>query len=154
MDSGPYALLRVNGPDQWTYDDTVTAFASGKGRFCYYVQAIETGNPVLDAVSESNTACAVQEEAVWIPNAFIIGGHNPVFLPVLAYVDVTTYELAIYNRWGQLIWTTNDPYKPWDGQVDGTYVPQGVYAYYCAFNNGAGKRIERRGTVTCLWGRE
>ncbi|HEX2616866.1 MAG TPA: gliding motility-associated C-terminal domain-containing protein, partial [Flavobacteriales bacterium] len=94
------------------------------------------------------------EEAVYIPNAFIIGGYNSEFRPSLAYTDVNNYELTIFNRWGQAIWTTTDPYEAWDGQVDGSYVPQGVYAYYCTFRNGADKRFERRGTVTCLWGRE
>lgn len=154
IDSGPFQLLQVNGPTQWSYDDDVTGFMATKGLFCYYVEALEMANPVLNAVSRSNNACAVQEEAVWIPNAFIIGGYNNVFQPVLAYVDASNYELTIFNRWGQAIWTTHDPYEPWDGKVDGTFVPQGVYAYYCTFQNGAEKRFERRGTVTCLWGKE
>ncbi|HEY0978971.1 MAG TPA: gliding motility-associated C-terminal domain-containing protein, partial [Flavobacteriales bacterium] len=91
---------------------------------------------------------------VWIPNAFIAGGRNHAFQPVLAYADAAEYELVIYNRWGQEIWRTNDPTLAWDGRVDGQFVPQGVYAYYCGFLNGAAKRIERRGTVTFLWAGE
>ena len=74
--------------------------------------------------------------------------------PVIAFVDVKGYELTIINRWGQEIWTTNDPDMAWKGLVDGSYVPQGMYAYYCAFQNGAGRKYEERGTVTFLWGQE
>jgi len=65
-------------------------------------------------------------------------------------VDVEGYELIIYNRWGQQIWSTNDPGEAWKGTINGTYVPQGVYAYYCGFYNGAGQKFEERGTVTFL----
>ena len=87
---------------------------------------------------------------MFIPNAFIVGGSNPVFQPVLSYVDVRQYELSIISRWGMVVWTTNDPMEPWNGEVDGQMAPTGVYAYYCAFSNGAGRRIEKRGTVTLL----
>ncbi len=71
---------------------------------------------------------------------------------MLSYADVERYEFTIFNRWGQQIWTTSDRYEAWDGRVEGRLVPQGVYAYYCSFLNGAGKTVERRGTVTFLPG--
>lgn len=151
---GPFTLLATNAPGDWEYDDDVNAFISTNGKFCYYVEAYESGNPSgIDATSTSNIACAVQPEAIWIPNAFIQGtggGKNSYFKPVFAFVDVKGYELIIYNRWGQEIWSSTDPEQPWFGVVDGNYVPQGVYAYYCTALNGAGKRFEERGTVTFL----
>lgn len=149
--SGPEELLQVLPPDPWVYVDDVSALTSTTGRFCYRVEALEAGNPIgLDMVSESNIACAVQQELVFIPNAFMVGGNNPVFKPELVYADVTTYELSIINRWGQVFWTTTDPAQGWDGTAGGRQVPMGVYAYYCRFRNGAGKEFEKRGTVTML----
>lgn len=143
-------LLTALPPDPWLFVDDVQAYTESTGRFCYYVQAIEMGNTSgIDATSESNIACAVQEELVYIPNAFIVGSsYNPTFFPVMSYVDVAAYELSIINRWGQVVWTTNDPLEPWDGRVSDQTVPIGVYGYYCTFENGAGKRFEKRGTVT------
>lgn len=155
LDDGPFTPIAVNPPGEWSYTDDVRAFTAGNGRFCYYVEAVEAGNAsLIDATSLSNIACAVQEEEVWIPNAFIAGGVNNLFKPVLAYVDVRQYGFTIFNRWGQSIWSTTDPDQAWDGRVDGNFVPQGVYAYFCSFQNGAGKTFERRGTVTFIAGLE
>lgn len=149
----PEALIAMNPPDDWTFTDDVSALYTSNGLFCYRVEAIENGNPAgIDATSASNIACAVQQEQVWIPNAFIAGSpYNPEFKPVIAYVDLDNYEFTIINRWGQVIWTTDDPNEAWNGMVNGIYVPQGVYAYYCAFSNGAGQDFAERGTVTFLY---
>ncbi|MCB9170756.1 MAG: gliding motility-associated C-terminal domain-containing protein [Flavobacteriales bacterium] len=150
----PLTPIAVNAAGEWTFTDDVRDLTMTNGRFCYYVEANEVGNPSgIDAASRSNSVCAVQQEEFWLPNAFIIGGANNTFKPVTAYTDLRAYEFIIYNRWGQEIWSTNDPGEAWKGTVRGSYVPQGVYAYYCAFENGAGRHFEKRGTVTCLWGR-
>lgn len=148
---GPFTLHAVAPPAPWFYMDDVSSMTASTGRFCYYVVAREAGNPSgINMTSVSNIACAVQEELVYIPNAFIVGGRNNTFKPELAYTDVSEYELSIINRWGQVIWTTHDPFQPWDGTVGGKAVPLGVYAYYCNFKNGAGRVFEKRGTVTML----
>ncbi|MCB0786598.1 MAG: gliding motility-associated C-terminal domain-containing protein, partial [Flavobacteriales bacterium] len=132
VDDGPFQLLQVNSPLNWSWDDDVGALDQTGGRFCYYVLARETGNPSgIDAESMSNLACAIQEAQLWVPNAFIAGGVNDRFMPVTAFTDFVAYEFTIFNRWGQEIWTTGDPGMPWKGQVNGEYVPQGVYAWYC-----------------------
>ena len=94
---GPFTLIAVNPANQWEYADDVNDddFLATNGKFCYYVEALESGNPSnLNAVSTSNVSCAVQQEAVWIPNAFIVGGINHNFKPVIAFVDVKGYELT------------------------------------------------------------
>lgn len=153
VDDGPFMIIGTTSAGQWEYDDNVQGLTASNGKFCYWVEATEVGDPSgIDAVSASNPDCAIQEEEVWIPNAFIASGYNNTFIPVLAYADARSYEFTIFNRWGQQIWTTSDKDQAWDGRVGGTFVPQGIYAYYCAFKNGAGKTIERRGTVTFLPG--
>lgn len=151
VDQEPFTLLDVVGAFPWSYSDNVSGLTASTGHFCYFVEAFETGNPSgVNALSRSNVACAVQQELVFIPNAIVLGGANPLFLPVLSYVDVAEYELTIINRWGQVFWTTNDPLVPWDGTYGGAPVPMGVYAYYCTFKNGAGRVFEKRGTITVL----
>ncbi len=151
VDQEPFTVLDIVGAFPWNYSDNVSALTGSTGRFCYYVEAIETANPSgINASSRSNVACAVQEELVFIPNAIVLGGANPLFAPVLAYADVSEYELTIINRWGQVFWTTDDPLVPWNGTHGGAPVPVGLYAYYCSFKNGAGRVFEKRGTVTVL----
>ena len=148
---GPFDLLAVVAEPTWSFVDDVSAFTSSSGRFCYYVEAQEVGSPVgVNASSLSNVACATQQDLVYIPNAFIVGGANPIFIPVLSYVDISDYELSIINRWGQVIWTSNDPATGWNGVVGSSTAPIGVYGYYCTFRNGEGRVREERGTVTLL----
>lgn len=148
---GAFTLRTIAPADPWIFLDDVSGLTATTGRFCYYITALEVGNPSgINMTSTSNIVCAVQDELVYIPNAFIVGGYNPTFLPQLAYADVSEYELAIINRWGQVIWTTTDHDQAWDGTVGGKSVPVGVYAYYCTFKNGAGRVFEKRGTVTML----
>lgn len=155
VEEAPAVLLQMAPPAPWTMRDDVSGLTRTNGRFCYYVVAMEGGNPSgINMTSRSNTACAVQEELVYIPNAFIVGGNNPVFKPHLAYADLAQYELSIINRWGQVFWTTDDPEEAWDGTAGGRPVPVGVYAYYCSFKNGAGREYQRRGTVTVLTAEE
>ncbi len=155
---GPWQPIAQTAATEWAYNDPVQDQMLTNGRFCYYVEAVEAGNPSgVNAVSRSNVACAVQEPAFWVPNAFIAGSSvaaNTEFKPVSAYTDLRAYQLIIYNRWGQEIWSTSDPAQGWDGRVRGTYVPQGVYGYYCAFEDGDGRKLEKRGAVTFIWGRE
>lgn len=151
IDEGPFEPIGSVAEPTWTYVDDVNAFTGTGGRFCYLVEAVEVGGALgINARSWSNEACAVQQDLLYIPTGFILGGASPTFRPVLAYADVSAYELSIINRWGQVIWTSMDPDLGWDGRVSGTPVPTGVYAYYCSYRTGADRVVERRGTVTVL----
>ena len=151
VSDAPFEEYMPLPPMPWSYTDNVYDLIRSTGKVCYYIQAVEAGNPSgINATSESNVACAVQEDLVFIPNAFIIGGFNPIFKPVIGYVDVSEYEFSIMNRWGQVIWTTSDRDEGWNGTVGSQTMPTGVYAYYCSFHKGDGQRIEKRGHVTLL----
>ena len=53
-----------------------------------------------------------------------------VFYPVWSGVsEKSSYTLQIFNRWGELIFQSNDLKQGWDGYVDGKIVPQGTYIY-------------------------
>lgn len=44
-------------------------------------------------------------------------------------IDVYDFNLRIFNRWGELIWETNDPTQSWDGTYNGEIVQNGTYAW-------------------------
>lgn len=152
VDQGAFALIATVPSTPWTYEDDVNPFIGLTGDFCYFVEAIEIGNPAgINATASSNVACAPQQDLVFIPNAFIVGSRfNPVFKPVIGFVDVEEYKLLIINRWGQVIWETDDPGEGWNGVVGSQVMPVGVYAYYCSVRSGSGKLVEERGTVTLI----
>ena len=65
----------------------------------------------------------------YIPNAFSPNqdGLNDIFKPVL--INFQEYTLSIYNRWGELIYTSNDIDLGWDGSYLGKPLPNGIYLY-------------------------
>lgn len=72
-----------------------------------------------------------QEYVYYVANAFTPNGDgfNDNFQPIANVVDLESYELQIFNRWGEVIYETNNPFIGWDGAVGGTTVPDGVYVY-------------------------
>lgn len=71
---------------------------------------------------------------VFLPNAFSPDGDgsNEVFQPVWDDTFPVEYQLSVFNRWGQIIFQTNDYLKGWDGTFDGDNAPDGVYVYTVA----------------------
>jgi gliding motility-associated-like protein len=69
---------------------------------------------------------------------------------VISFADFTNYRMIIYSRWGDVIYDTTDFLAPWDGFMNGEPVQQGVYVYFISIEDGKGRPIESRGTVTLL----
>jgi gliding motility-associated-like protein len=65
-----------------------------------------------------------------VPNAFSPNndGHDDCF-GLKYWGQVSSLELAIYNRWGQLLFMTTDPHGCWDGTYKGIPQPAGGYVY-------------------------
>jgi gliding motility-associated-like protein len=62
---------------------------------------------------------------------------------------VTEFNLLIFNRWGQLVYETNDPEAGWDGSKDGEAQPMDVYIYRIQFSQN-GVREERDGQFSLV----
>jgi len=72
-----------------------------------------------------------------------------VFRPF--FENVTEYKLQIFNRWGVLIYESNDLYKGWDGYFrDGNLAVQGVYVWKVTGRYADGEYFEVVGDVTFL----
>jgi gliding motility-associated-like protein len=72
---------------------------------------------------------------IMVPNAFTPDGdiHNNTFKPIL--YKPQPYELFIYNRWGEMVYYSNDAYGEWDGNYNGKPSPDGVYIYRIIYND-------------------
>lgn len=133
-------------------ESIVNNFSSG-GEFCYIVEAIEApGNPNLFSdSSRSNEVCIKQQPVIFVPNAFHPGGlFNPVFYPSNSFVPADSYSLDIFNRWGEVIFHTNNPQEGWDGTSHGTFAPEGVYVYRIKSKNSDKSDLEKVGSLTLI----
>lgn len=59
-------------------------------------------------------------------------------------------EFAIFNRWGEQVFSTNDQESCWDGKFRGNDAPQGVYAYKYSSTDSNGKVIILSGNITLV----
>ena len=89
----------------------------------------------------------------YIPNAFTPNGdgRNETFFDPGYATNVQSLTMNIYNRWGQLVYTTDNLSKTWDG-VDskGNLSPQGVYVYALKVTTYSGKHYDYTGSVSLI----
>jgi len=109
------------------------------------------------------TAKAQLSGEIEVPNAFTPsnsganGGiydpgvlSNEIFFPVLAGVAEDGYTLLIYNRWGELLFETNDIKQGWDGYFRGKLCQQDVYVWKIKAKFADGKKVVKAGDLTLL----
>jgi gliding motility-associated-like protein len=66
---------------------------------------------------------------------------------------ITDFEMLVFDRWGQVVYTATDPYTHWQGrfQNGGEILPQGVYTYRITFESMETQtRKELLGHVTLI----
>jgi hypothetical protein len=87
---------------------------------CYEAHLTVTGNGgCSDSISQD--VCIDPDIAIYVPNAFTPNGNNnnEVFLPVGTGIDPARYQLWIFDRWGNMIFSTTDLNQGWNGHANG-----------------------------------
>ncbi|MBL0340500.1 MAG: gliding motility-associated C-terminal domain-containing protein [Bacteroidetes bacterium] len=98
----------------------------------------------------------IQEVVVnpfYIPNAFTpnADGINDYFFDAGYVLDVKSYKMAIFNRWGQKVYEGDDYNKFWSGyDKDGNKASEGVYVYTIEVITKGGKKHQFNGTVSLI----
>ena len=66
--------------------------------------------------------------------------------------DIEDYEFAIYNRWGEKVFSADDVQDRWSGNAfgGGYYVPDGVYVYSLKATISISEVVEQRGHVLVI----
>jgi gliding motility-associated-like protein len=104
------------------------------------------------------------ELIIYIPNVFKPNekhgrGHGPgdnffgpteneTFQPFIN--SFTTFDMNVYNRWGELMYNTTDPKKGWDGKYQGGDSQEGVYVYVIKATSFSGRPYTFTGSVTLI----
>ncbi|TAE85861.1 MAG: hypothetical protein EAY81_06145 [Bacteroidetes bacterium] len=91
--------------------------------------------------------------AVYFPNSFSPNndGINDVYAPV--GVDVESFQLKIYNRWGQLVFESDNLNHTWDGTIKGKFVPTDTYIYTAQYTGFIHKKMQTfntEGNITLI----
>ena len=127
-------------------DNPIHMFPSEGGNYIVtLVVANENG-----CVDSTSTLVVVENEPIYyIPNSFTPDGDlfNETFKPVFTSgFDIYQYNFIVINRWGEIVFESNNAAVGWDGTYGGKIAPQGTYIYQIEFKElGRDKRNVVRG---------
>jgi len=92
---------------------------------------------------------AYQGPTYYVPSGFSPGnrdGRNDLFRPVPVGIE-ETFFFSVFNRYGQLVFTTKTFFEGWDGTWKGQLQPEGAYVWMVKGRSIDGKIVEQKGTV-------
>jgi len=87
-------------------------------------------------------------QQLYVPNAFSPNNDamNEVFMPIITSgKPLTHYQLSIFDRWGEIVFETNDLNHSWDGNYKGSKMPDGLYTWKIFVESG--KLVDRKNYV-------
>lgn len=90
----------------------------------------------------------------FVPNAFTPNGDgsNELFYGVGYVEGMKNFEMSIWDRWGSLLFKSNDPNEAWNSRINntGSIVQNGVYVYKISFSTPRDRLVNLKGFVTVV----
>ena len=155
---GESLILNSNLPNAiftWqdgSHDSTFKVTQAGT----YWVSAyfVDYNITTYDTIKVAYINCDTVETIIpdiYIPNSFTPNGDglNDIFNIKTLY-EFSDYKLTIFNRWGDMVFDSDDVNKGWDGTYKGKFVTYGVYVYQLTAtikDTGEQRKITGRVTV-------
>lgn len=136
-----YEAQTSGGNNIWTYlNDTIQSEMlslewNQTGIYSFYLTTENNGCISYPYVFDVALGECV-EKIFYVPNSFTPDGdeHNQTWKPVFTEgFDSDDFNLTIFNRWGELIFESNDPQQGWDGTYNGMTVQDGIYIWKIEF---------------------
>lgn len=97
---------------------------------------------------------ATRISSVWAPNAFTPNGDNKNDVFLVQGSNLSSFEIMIFNRLGNIVYHSRNILNSWDGTLEGDVMKDDVYTYvinYTGYNNdGELQQFQKYGTVTIM----
>lgn len=89
---------------------------------------------------------------VYFPGAFTPNndGRNDEFGPLGSLGAITDYSFSVYNRWGEVVFTSTNPFIKWNGKVKGVATDSNVFVWKAEFVLPGKEKEFRKGTVMLI----
>lgn len=118
-------------------------------KFKYRVSAVKNGSSSVSSLS--NVADVVPKPLVYIPNAFTPNGDGLNDGFGVKAEGIQEFLMEIYNRWGELIFSTTDINELWDGTYKGKKLDNTEVFVYKVTAQGIDNQTQRfNGRVTLV----
>lgn len=111
----------------------------------FYSLTVTAGN-----CSETDTMEIDNCPLLFVPNAFTPNGNDLNEAWGASGVGIREYQLYLYNRWGELIYQSEELYDWWDGTYKGNPVQEDVFVYKIIYKGINDKQRQKIGTVTLI----
>ena len=115
----------------------------------YYVFVTDSNN--CTDTSENAIVYTVPLTELYVPNSFTPNGDNHNELFEIYALNVYSFNMIITNRWGELIYQTDDIQKFWDGKFEGRLVPEGDYLYFIELLGKDREKFIKQGTINVIY---
>ncbi|MEL6944312.1 MAG: gliding motility-associated C-terminal domain-containing protein, partial [Bacteroidota bacterium] len=156
---GQSTNLRIlGGDDSYTYtwlDDTSIDNPTREVepmQTTVYTVEIESddGCVIIRTVTVEVIDLPCEEPYIFIPNAFTPNGDGNNDVIKVQGPHIEELRLEIYNRWGELVFETDDVDGEWDGTYRGEIAEGRVFGYILMVRCIGGETFEKRGNITLL----
>lgn len=157
----PIVFTNQSSPDEvkfvWQFGDGDSTLQNSLDTTQHLYNITDSFLVCLTAINQygcSDTVCKPVATLIHplldVPNAFTPGrfGQNSI-VKVMGF-GITHLVWRIYNRWGQMVFQSNDPDIGWDGTYQGNLQPLGVYAYTLEAEFSNGTHIHKKGDITLI----
>jgi gliding motility-associated-like protein len=128
----------------------ISAESEGQVSFSrkYRVVAYKSGQPSVFSVS--NEVEIIPATSLYIPNTFTPNGDGMNDTFGVAGEAIKDFQMQIFNRWGQLIYETDNANDRWDGTHNGQKVQMGTYVYRVVASEASGRKLTKEGNLNVI----
>lgn len=118
---------------------------------CYFIaMETESSEGCLDTTIQEY--CFFNKEGIVVYNTFTPNGDGLNDIWLLENIGSDHYSLSIFNRYGTLVFKTNNAQEGWDGKINGTAVnaSSGTYYYNLEYGDGKDKKENISGVINLI----
>jgi gliding motility-associated-like protein len=157
----PYTFTNTSSDDAirflWKFGDGETLSTVSRADVEHQYNKSDIFNACLYATNESgctDSVCRPLQNIIVprldVPNAFTPLGNAANNIIYVRGFGIGKMNWRIYNRFGNLVFSTGDRNQGWDGKYKGTVQPMDVYAYTLEVEFTDGTRTTKKGDITLL----
>jgi gliding motility-associated-like protein len=114
---------------------------------------ISNNSGCIDSVIKQ--AFVVDKPTLFIPNCFTPNGDGKNDYFFVAGTSITDFTLYLYDRWGELVYTSQSMNDKWSGHYKGRIIPEGIYNYVIFYKDDYAEVMQipqtRTGLLTVIY---
>jgi gliding motility-associated-like protein len=144
-----YLWSPSEGLSSTTIYNPIATLGSNRDTITYFVKATTAFG--CYAIAKKKITVYKTGPEIFVPSAFTPNGdgRNDIIKPIPVGIFSMDF-FRVYNRWGQLLFSTSEINKGWDGTLNGTQQQSGTYIYMVQGKDYIGNTIFRKGTIVLI----